>query len=252
MIHLGILLIAGGIAGAAWREYKHRQHLKTSPKLSVPDKAPETKPAANSKPEPALFDDMTELDHYQRVSWYALAFSASGTWFYPPVTLISIPLLGYNAYHYIRTIRQGDKADQRSALTVFEMVAIGGTLVTGRPTMASVALLLSFGTRNLLLRAGNITSSIVSEQPLNLRHASVWTLRDGVEVETPIKQLQTGDIVVLHAGDTVAIEGRVLEGAGLVRQFSLRKKMKIIPKQVGDKVFPFTRLESGNLYVRAN
>ena len=132
------------------------------------------------------------------------------------------------------------------------MVAIGGTLVTGRPTMASVALLLSFGTRNLLLRAGNITSSIVSEQPLNLRHASVWTLRDGVEVETPIKQLQTGDIVVLHAGDTVAIEGRVLEGAGLVRQFSLRKKMKIIPKQVGDKVFPFTRLESGNLYVRAN
>ncbi|WMP19454.1 P-type ATPase [Thiothrix lacustris] len=197
-----------------------------------------------------VFDDVGELQHYQRVSWYALALSTSGAWFYPPATLVSIPLLGYNAYNLVKTIRQSDKAEQTSPLTIFEVIAVTGTLVTGRPATASVLMLLSFGTRKLLLQAGNISNNIGFAKPFNPRFAKVWTLRDGAEIETSVADLQQGDIVVLHAGETVAVEGKILEGIGTIRQYSLCKQMKLVPKQEGDKVFPFTQVESGCLHVQ--
>jgi cation transport ATPase len=248
MIHLGILLVVGGVASALMREYKKKQ--RAVPTLSLPAAESQDQTKIPSVSETKVFDDVGELEHYQKVSWYALAFSTSGAWFYPPATLVSIPLLGYNTYHFIKTIRESDKSEQTAPMTIFEIIAVTGTLVTGRPVTASVLMLLSFGTRKLLLRVGNITNNIGLTQSFNPRFAKVWTLRDGAEIETPVTDLQEGDIVVLHAGETVVVAGKVLEGSGAMRQFSLRKQMKLIPKQTGDSVFPFTQLESGCLHIQ--
>lgn len=248
MIHLGLLLVAG-VAGALYRDYKNKR--PALPDLTQPPVELSPKDKADLAPcsEAKVFDDVGELQHYQRVSWYALAFSTSGAWFYPPATLVSIPLLGYNAYNLVKTIRQSDKAERTSPMTIFEMVAVTGTLVTGRPATASVLMLLSFGTRKLLLQAGNITNNVGLTKPFNPRFAKVWTLRDGAEIETSVGDLQEGDIVVLHAGETVMVEGKIVEGTGVIRQFGLRKQMKLINKNTGDKVFPFTQLESGCLHI---
>lgn len=257
MVHLGILLLAGGLAGAVFRDYRQGRSLRKHSEL--PASSPVLKAAAAAASEQAkayldtgearVFDDIGELQHYQKASWYALAFSASGAWFYPPATLVSAPLLGYNAYNFVKTIRQSDKAERTSPMTIFEVIAIGGTLLTGRPATASVLMLLSFGTRKLLLQAGNITNNIGFTKPINPRTAQVWVLRDGVEIESSVRDLQAGDVVILHGGDTVIVEGRVLEGEAVMRQFSLRKQMKLVPKRAGDKVFPFTHLEEGCLHI---
>jgi Cu2+-exporting ATPase len=80
--------------------------------------------------------------------------------------------------------------------------------------------------------------------------AKVWTLHEGAEIEIPLNELEAQDIVVLHGGDLVLIEGTVVNGQGIVRQYSLQKKLKSVPKQSGDRVFPFTQLESGCLYIQ--
>lgn len=251
MIHLGLLL-AVGVAGALYRDYKNKRsvvpELKHPPaEITLKDKE---KADLTPSPETKVFDDVGELQHYQRTSWYALAFSTSGVWFYPPATLVSIPLLGYNAYNLVKTIRQSDKAERTSPMTIFEVVAVTGTLVTGQPATASVLMLLSFGTRKLLLQAGNITNNVGLTKPFNPRFAKVWTLRDGAEIETAVSDLQEGDIIVLHAGETVMVEGKIVEGTGVIRQFSLRKQMKLLHKHTNDKVFPFTQLEAGCLHVQ--
>ncbi|MGB3918716.1 hypothetical protein J9253_15885 [Thiothrix litoralis] len=248
MIQLGMLLIVSGAASALWRQYRKSHELEHVPSLPAPDTVHH-----NSLPSAGavkVFDDVGELNHYQKVAWYTLALSAAGSLFYPPVRLLSLPLLGYNTYHFVRTIRQSDKTDQKSPATLFEGIGVVGSLATGSTVTASVLLLFSFGTRKLLLHAGNITNNVGFSKPFNPRYARVWVLRDGAEIETAVADLQEDDIVVLHAGDTVALEGKVLEGNGSVRQFSLRKQMKLIPKQEGDKVYPFTQLESGSLHIK--
>lgn len=271
MLQVGLLLplVVGGIGGALWREHKQRRTLvqvistqnaeidspaenrqddfATHAKVKALPKADQSN---TTKETEIVFDDVGELSHYKRVSFYGLALAVSGAWFYPPVTLVSVPLLSYNAYHFFQTVRHSDEKSQKSPFTVFESVAIGGTLITASWATASLLLMLSFVSRYFLLQAGNIANSLGSSRQLNPRMANVWVLRDGVEVEIPLAQVENTDVVVFSTGDLVMLEGKIISGEGVVKQFSLHKKMKQIPKQVGDKVFPFTQLESGYLQIK--
>lgn len=256
MIQLGLFLLAGGVGGAIWRHVKTRKSYITAAqqqnKGSSQKRVPllEADEAATSEFALAkndAFDDVGELQHYQKVSWYTLALVGSGTLFYAPVILLGLPLLGYNTYHFARTLRHSSPAKNKSALTVFEVVGVVGTVLTGQPFMTSLVLSFSFGSRNLLLQAGNIANNIDFSSPVSLRHAAVWVLRDGAEIEINSSMLRDTDIIVLHGGDMVVVEGNIVEGAGQVRQFSLESKMKLVPKSVGDKVYPMTVLDSGSI-----
>lgn len=255
MIQIPILfsLAIGGIAGAVWREYKQVKTHQGQLALPVPASNKKSRFKFFSKAHaPARpFDDVAELTHYQRVSWYSLAFSASGNWFYPAVALVSIPLLFYNAYYFFKTLRQSPAVDQKSALTVFETIGVVATLLTGRVVTTSILMLFSFGMRKLQLQGGNM-ANIDLARTFNPQLAKVWVLRDESEIEVLVDELQKNDTIVLHAGDTVITEGVVVRGNGTIRQYSLQKRMKSIPKQLGDKVFPFTYLESGCLYIQAS
>ena len=252
MIQLPILLslAVGGLASAVWREYKQVKTYQGQLALSGATTKKRFRLKIFSKARAKPFDDVAEITHYQRVSWYSLAFSASGIWFYPPVALISLPLLYYNAYYFLKTQRQSPVVDQKSAMSVFETISLAATLLTGRVVMASVLMLLSFGIRKLQLQGGNM-ANIDLARTFNPQLATVWILRGESEIEVLVDELQHNDTIVLHAGDTVITEGVVMDGSGIIRQYSLQKKMKSLPKRSGDKVFPFTYLESGCLYIKA-
>jgi len=252
MIQLGILvpLAVIGVASAIWREQKkHRQY---SMKLSLPSPSEDSRLGSKQLhlKNTRVYDDVGELHHYQQVSWYTLAFAASGSLFYAPASLASVPLLGYNTYHFIKMIQHSKAADRKTPLTVFEIISIAASLATGRPTSASILFLLSFGSRKLLLQAGNISHNIDLSQTLNLKRTQVCILKEGVEVEVSVSELQDKDIIVMRTGDTVSLEGNVIDGEGEVRQFSLQKQMKLIPKRKDDRVYPFTKIESGCLYIQ--
>lgn len=256
MIQFGLILLLGGVSGAVIRHYKIKKNHsaaigKDSDENSGVDVFDEKKipVTQESLQDYRGFDDVGELDHYQKVSWYTLALIGSGSLFYAPVIWLGLPLLGYNTYHFVRTLQHSTPGRNRSALTIFEVVGVAGTIITFQPLMTSVILSFSFGARNLLLQAGNISNNINFSDPINLRHAPVWVLRDGAEIEINVSMLQKDDIVVLHQGDMIIIEGVVVEGQGLVRQFSLEKVMKQVPKMPGEKVYPFTLLDSGSIRI---
>jgi cation transport ATPase len=249
MIHIPFFLplFISGLASAVWREC--RQPPPFLRRISLPEPTmSQIKPRLSAMRTKKVFDDMGELQHYQRVSWYALAFSASGWWIYPPAVLLSIPLLSYNSYNFAKTLAYTDGASRTSPLTVFEVIAVAGAIATGRPIMASLMFLFVFGSRNLFLKTRNL-ANVDFQKVMDANFVKVWTLHDGVEIEATLSELRSGDIVVIHGGDLALVEGRVLSGEGLIRQYSLQKTMKAVPKQVGDMIFPFTQLESGCLHV---
>ena len=82
----------------------------------------------------------------------------------------------------------------------------------------------------------------------NLRKA--WILRDEAEIEINLMDLQSTDIAVLHAGDIIRMNGVVVKGEGMVKQFALTGGLQVIPKQEGDPVFSYTELAAGDLFIR--
>lgn len=251
MIHLSIFvpLVVGGAVAAVWRDYKQKKNIKNE-LLILEDSSD----VVTSEVSPDLvlkqFDDMGELSHYQRSSYYSLAFATAGAWFYAPAGLLAVPLVGYNCFHFGKMLANSDSRDRKSPLTMFESIGVGGTLLTGHSLLGSLVLSGSFTMRKLLLQGSNM-AHIGPEVLMAMRNAHTWVLREGIEVEILVSELQKGDVFVLHEGDIVATEGVIIEGSGVVRQYSLRREMKSIHKDVGDGVFPFTRVEEGCLYVRS-
>lgn len=249
MIQLTIIipLFVSGLVGAIWRE--HRNQINHKQPISLPVAANFGEPQALPELPEKVFDDMEEINHYRHVSWYAVAFSLSGSWFFAPATLASLPLLSYNGYNFVKTLRQTDATARNSPMAIFEVIGVAGTILTGRPLLASLMFLFSFASRNLQLHIKSL-SQVDFSNVLNPNFKKVWVLHGDAEIETPINELEADDIVVIHSGEIVLIEGTVLDGQGLVRQYSLQKKMKSVPKQRGDKVFPYTQLESGYLHIQ--
>ena len=80
----------------------------------------------------------------------------------------------------------------------------------------------------------------------------VWVVRDGVEVETALGQLNKGDIIVVRAGQVISTDGIVVEGQALVDQHLLTGESQPAEKTVGDPVLASTVVLAGRLQVRAD
>ena len=190
MIHLGLLLLVGGITGAILREQRNKTLLQDNSKyLPAPD-GDIVSQRQNVKVEKA-FDDVAELKHYQRVSWYGLALTTSGALFYAPVSLVSLPLLGYNAYYFFKTLRHSDPEDRKSAFVIFECLGVFGSLLGGRPVVASLVMAFAYTKRSFLLQAGNISNNMNPAQLLQMRNKKVWVLREGMERSTFSKRINS-------------------------------------------------------------
>lgn len=248
---LFIPLVIGGMVSALWREHSKREkHLTLRPdfpELTLSTDGLESSSDISTKL--IVIDDAVEVSHNQRVSLLALALSGSGALVFPLFTLASIPLLSYSTFYFFKTISRSNAKQKKSALTVFELASIAGTIITGRYLLLASLLALSFSTRKWALQAGNI-SSIGMGRAFDPNFRKAWVLRDDVEVEINLSELQSTDISVLHAGDIIRMNGVVIKGEGVAKQFSLAGDLQVIPKQEGDHVFSYTELVAGNLFVR--
>ncbi|MEM7117058.1 MAG: heavy metal translocating P-type ATPase [Chloroflexota bacterium] len=88
-------------------------------------------------------------------------------------------------------------------------------------------------------------SSIVGAQP---RFA--WVLVDGVEIRLPFDQIETGDVIVIGAGQTIPIDGLIVEGNASIDQQALTGEGQPAEKGSGDEVLATTTVLAGKIFVR--
>lgn len=78
-----------------------------------------------------------------------------------------------------------------------------------------------------------------------------FVLKDGVEVEVEINNLRKGDVVVLHTGEKICIDGTIVDGQGLINEAPITGRADFIHKQKDDQVFAGTFVREGVIYVQA-
>ena len=74
---------------------------------------------------------------------------------------------------------------------------------------------------------------------------------DGQEVEVPVDQVRPGDLVVLHTGEKVSVDGRVERGRALVDESPINGRSEFALRQEGDTVLAGTLVREGVIFVRA-
>ncbi|MGN0531226.1 MAG: heavy metal translocating P-type ATPase, partial [Eubacterium sp.] len=86
---------------------------------------------------------------------------------------------------------------------------------------------------------------------MSLAPSTATVVRDGAQVVVPVQDVAVGDIFVVKAGDSVPVDGIVIEGSGAVDESALTGESIPVDKMVGDCVVSATINQSGYMRCRA-
>lgn len=75
--------------------------------------------------------------------------------------------------------------------------------------------------------------------------------RSGVEVEIPVEEVVPGDIVVIRPGQSIPVDGVILEGRTSVDESALTGESIPVEKTVDDRVIAATVNKNGSIKFRA-
>ena len=117
----------------------------------------------------------------------------------------------------------------------------------------SAAMILTLITVGKMLEArskGKTTDALKGLMELAPKTATL--VRGGQEVTVPIEQVQKDDIFVVRPGESIPVDGVVLEGTSAVNESALTGESIPVDKDVGDGVSAATLNQSGFLRCRAS
>ncbi len=186
-----------------------------------------------------------KVRHHLQLSLISLALLTIP---YPPLQLVAIPLVVYSSTLYFKRTftlyQQG-----RTATAVMDTIFLTGVLVTGQFFAFALSCALYLISLRLLIKTEDHSVqnlvSFLKEQP-----RTVWLWREGVEIETLIEDIAAGDVVVVHAGEVMPVDGVIVDGVASIDQRNLTGESQPVEKEVGDVVFALTTVLSGRLRVQ--
>ena len=117
----------------------------------------------------------------------------------------------------------------------------------------SAAMIVTLITVGKMLEArskGRTTDALKSLMRLSPKTAVL--LRDGAETEVPIEQVQIGDLFAVRPGESIPVDGVVIEGESAVNEAALTGESIPVDKAAGDTVSAATINQSGYLKCRAS
>ena len=84
-------------------------------------------------------------------------------------------------------------------------------------------------------RAKGKTSDAITKL-MNLAPKTAIVERDGKELQVPVEEVQLGETLIVKAGESVPVDGIVIEGFSSVDESALTGESIPVEKHIGDKV----------------
>ncbi|MCK6632569.1 MAG: heavy metal translocating P-type ATPase [Fimbriimonadaceae bacterium] len=158
------------------------------------------------------------LRHFTATMDTLIAVGAGAAWVYSTVALLTV---SGDAHH------QSEHIYFETGAAIVTLILLGRYLESRSKSRMSAAIQKLIG--------------------LSPKTATRWV--DGQEVETPIEQVQVGDLVRVRPGEKFAADGVVVEGASFADESMLTGESAPVSKSVGDPVTGATLNKSGLLLV---
>lgn len=90
----------------------------------------------------------------------------------------------------------------------------------------------------------NTLVNLFGEQP-----RTVWILVDDAEIKVPFEQVQLGDIIIVDAGQTIPVDGTIIDGVASIDQRMLTGEAQPSERGTGELVYMATVVLSGRIKI---
>ncbi len=116
---------------------------------------------------------------------------------------------------------------------------------------AAAILLVMISLGKLLEAMSSGRASAAIEKLLHLQPQTARVEREGEQVEIPLAQVRVGNTLFVRPGDTVPVDGEVIDGESDIDESMLTGESISVMKRSGDRLFGGTRNGQGALRLRA-
>jgi len=160
-------------------------------------------------------------------------------------TLITVGTLSAFIYSTVVTIAVATATDPMNIWNG----ALGKMPAVYFDSAAMIITLILLG-RLLEARAKGRASGAI-EKLLGLQARVAHVIRDGVETDVPLEAVEAGDVLAVRPGETIPVDGEVLEGTSAVNESMISGESLPVDKQPGDQVVGSTVNLTGAFRFRA-
>ena len=146
---------------------------------------------------------------------------------------------------------EGLRREKRPNADFLTVTSIVASLLLGNAHSALMILALSDLAELMTSYTIERTRSSIKKM-LSADEGEAWkVLSDGKVERCPMAQIGTGDVVAVHTGEKISVDGKVVYGAAVVDQSPITGEFVPVEKREGDEVFAGTVVKSGTIHVQA-
>jgi Cd2+/Zn2+-exporting ATPase len=133
--------------------------------------------------------------------------------------------------------------------TLVSIAALAAVSVGAYQEAATVIFIMLLGEFLEHLTVGKTRKAIASL--IQLSPKTAWVRREGKEVQVPIEEVKTKEVVIVKPGERIPVDGKIISGCGSINQSMLTGESIPVEKGVDDRVYCGTINESGSCEIEA-
>jgi heavy metal translocating P-type ATPase len=192
--------------------------------------------------------EQTRTDFDFALATASLGLAAASQFLAPVFLPISAGVFIYSVVPSFKSAHKVLFKEKRLGVDVLDTIVVLTCLSTGQIFAGTVlAWCLSFG-RKLVKKTEDDSKkmllNVFGKQP-----RFVWLYREGIEIEIPLEKLKLNDVIIVHTGETIPVDGEIVDGMAMIDQHALTGESAPAEKIKGDKVFAATTMLAGKIQV---
>lgn len=209
----------------------------------------ETVLSADVAPQLIRPNDTEEaVNHYFAANSLSLGMTLGGLIFHP-LMVAGLPLNIYTTLPAAQSALRKWREEQRLSSETLEATLVMGTMTLGwLVPSAAISWGYSFGRKLKHQLHGDLTSFV--EKLAQSPH--VWTEVNGTELQVPLDQIESGDILVIQKNNIAPLPGRVTKGEATINTYLVTQNSESIEVTVGDMIPPLTIVMEGKIYIEVS
>lgn len=188
-----------------------------------------------------------KLNRSIKLSMSLMCFSLMTSWLYAPllpltgaaILIVFTPVFKKLFHH----LKRGHVTTE-----LIETISVLGLLASGHFFLAAFITFTSLLCQKLLIKTERHSRKELVNC-FNQKQQTVWTIRDGAEVEVPLDAVQILDIVVVNAGEVILVDGTITKGIASIDQQHLTGESKPVEMEAGGRVFASTFVLAGRILI---
>ncbi len=193
-------------------------------------------------------EELDKLDLDLTICSVSVPVAAAAQFAFPPLLPVAAGLFAYTAIPSIKGAYEVVVKERRLGVDLLDSVVVLGCLGTMQIFPGAVlAWCLSLG--RLLVKKTEDNSRKMLLNAFGKQPRFVWLVKDGAEIEVSLDKIAQGDIVAVHTGDMVPVDGHIVDGMAMIDQHALTGESTPAEKGVGDRVYASTILVAGKIFV---